>query len=96
MKLRSQLIGELERAKVVLTDVYPIKTLAVFGSVSRGDDTEESDIDILVEFSQPVGIAFIRLARDLERILNRKVDLVSRGGIKEKYFRSIQSDLIYV
>jgi len=39
---------------------------------------------------------FIHLAHQLEEVLNRKVDLVSRNGIKDKYFEQIKEDLVYV
>jgi hypothetical protein len=50
----------------------------------------------MVDFSRPIGIAFINLADELETILQMKVDLVSKGGIKPTYFAVIQPDLIYV
>lgn len=87
---------ELQKAKPALQQKYPLKELAIFGSVSRGEATEQSDVDILVEFSAPVGMEFIHLAYELEALLHRKVDLVSRNGIKEKYFQAIKSDLVYV
>jgi predicted nucleotidyltransferase len=68
----------------------------LFGSISRQEDNEDSDVDIMVEFDRPVGMEFIHLCSELEKILNRKVDLVSRKGIKEKYFNEIKDDLIYV
>ncbi len=79
-----------------LVEKYNISYLAVFGSVSRNENNENSDIDILVDFTKPIGIGFIDLADDLERILNQKVDLVSRNAIKPKYFEQIKSDLKYV
>lgn len=96
MLSRHSAIETLRTAKPALLTRYPIHQLAIFGSVSRGDDTPESDVDILVEFSRPVGMEFIRLAYELEKILGRKVDLVSRGGIKPKYFKVIKPDLLYV
>ena len=75
---------------------YPIKSLAIFGSYSRKEQTESSDLDILVEFSDNIGIRFIDLAEELENIVGLKVDLVSKKGIKEKYLQSINSDLVYV
>ena len=75
---------------------YPLRTLAVFGSVSRGDNGPESDVDIMVEFTQPVGMEFIRLADELEEILGCKVDLVTRKGVKDRYFKHIEPDLQYV
>ncbi len=76
--------------------MYPLKSLAIFGSVSRGDNGPESDVDIMVEFTQPVGMAFIELALELEDILGCKVDLVSRDGVKTKYMQHIEPDLKYV
>ena len=75
---------------------YPIKSMAIFGSYSRKEQTESSDIDILVEFSNSPGIRFIDLANELEQIIGFKVDLVSKKGIKKNYLQSISSDLIYV
>lgn len=86
----------LSTQKERLFEKYPIKELAIFGSVSRGDDTEESDVDILVDFHKPVGIEFIDLADELQDILNKKVDLISKKGIKQRYFKHIQNDLQYV
>jgi hypothetical protein len=75
---------------------YHLKFIGIFGSFTREDFTEESDIDILIDYEQPIGIEFIDLAEELEKILNHKVDLVSRKGIKPKYFNEIQKDLVYV
>ena len=75
---------------------YPIKSMAIFGSFARNEAEEASDLDILVEFSDRVGVRFIDLANELETIVELKVDLVSRKGIKERYLQSIEEDLIYV
>lgn len=82
--------------KVRLFRDYPIKSMAIFGSYSRRENKHASDLDILVEFSDNIGIRFIDLAEELESIVGFKVDLVSKNGIKEKYLKSIDSDLIYV
>ena len=75
---------------------YPLRTLAIFGSVSRGDNGPESDVDIMVELAQPLGLGFVRLAYELEDLLGTKVDLVTRRAIKERYFIHIEPDLKYV
>ena len=75
---------------------YHIEYLAVFGSMSRGEATAQSDVDILVQFNQPVGTEYIDLADDLESILKIKVDLVSKNAIKPKYFSLIKNDLKYI
>lgn len=75
---------------------YHLRSIGIFGSFTRPDFNEDSDIDILVEFDQPVGIEFIDLAEELEDLLKIKVDLVSKKGIKPRYLKEIQKDLIYV
>jgi predicted nucleotidyltransferase len=96
MKSLEQIKKSLIEHKSSLFMKYPIKSLAIFGSYSRGDQKESSDIDILVEFNGKIGLKFIDLADDIERLLGKHVDLVSKNGVKKKYFESINSDLIYV
>jgi len=86
----------LEGLKPELSQKYAVDTLGLFGSIVRDDFTKESDIDIIVTFNRPVGIEFIDLANELEAKLNRKIDLVSKNGVKEKYFRIIEPQIIYV
>jgi len=86
----------LHRLKPELSQKYAVDTLGLFGSIVRDDFTEHSDIDIIVTFNRPVGIEFIDLANELESKLNRKVDLVSRGGVKPKYLEVIGPQIIYV
>ena len=86
----------LGRHKQRLFHEYPIKAMAIFGSYARSAQRANSDVDILVEFSDKIGIRFVDLAEDLEAIIGCKVDLVSKKGVKKKYFQSITSDLIYV
>lgn len=87
---------KLKTAKPELSKKYFISTLGLFGSVVRNDFTEFSDVDIVIEFSKPIGVEFIDLAEELESLLKRKVDLVSRNGIKQKYFEMIEPEIIYV
>ncbi len=91
-----EIISKLKSSKTELEQKYPIATMALFGSVARGEQLKSSDVDIVVEFNGHVGSRFIELADEMERLLGVSVDLVSRKGIKEKYFRIIEKDLIYV
>jgi predicted nucleotidyltransferase len=95
MKLDS-IKKRLEKHKISLFQKYNIDSLAIFGSYSTGKVTSSSDLDILVDFKEPIGIRFIDLADELEEILHLKVDLVSKGGIKPKYLKHIEQDLKYV
>lgn len=86
----------LKENKSDLASRYHLTSIGIFGSFTRGDFREDSDIDILIDYDQPIGIEFIDLAEELEKILNRKVDLVSQNGVKLKYLDEIRKDLIYV
>ncbi len=86
----------LNKHKLDLKKGYNIKQLGVFGSYSRGEQVDKSDIDILVEFEKPIGLDFVLLADELEKILQIKVDLVSRGALKPRAFDAIKKDIIYV
>lgn len=96
MKTLQEIRNTLSNHKSRLFQDYPIKSMAIFGSYSRIEQDDSSDLDILVEFSDKVGVRFIDLAEELENIVGFKVDLVSKKGVKEKYLKSIVADLIYV
>ncbi len=96
MSTREDIIQKLRAFKVSVAGRYPIASLALFGSFARGEQNPNSDIDVLVEFNGRVGSSFFKLADELEKQLGGKIDLVSKKGIKPKYFSAIQSDLIYV
>ena len=97
MKNKQEILFTLKNSKPELAKKYGLKALALFGSYSRGTQvTGTSDVDVMVEFHTPVGMEFIELADELEALLNMKVDLVSRKGIKPKYFKVIEPELIYV
>lgn len=96
-------MNKLEEIKKTLCDIqgelaqrYGVARLGIFGSVARGDFTDDSDVDILVEFSRPIGLEFVDLAEELERILNQRVDLVSRKAIKDRKWLYIERDVVYV
>ncbi|MBL8010189.1 MAG: nucleotidyltransferase family protein [Flavobacteriales bacterium] len=96
MSVRNEVLQKLQASLPELRSRFPIRSLALFGSVSRGEDGPESDVDVLVEFDGAVGMRFMHLAHELAGLLGRKVDLVSRGGIKPRYYQAIQPDLRHV
>ncbi|RLJ02596.1 MAG: nucleotidyltransferase [Candidatus Aenigmatarchaeota archaeon] len=79
-----------------LEEKFKVKSIAIFGSYARGEQTPQSDIDIIVEFKEPVGMLFIHLADFLEEILGIKVDLVTPEAIKKNRIKYIKEELIYV
>jgi uncharacterized protein len=96
MRDLGQIQQTLSARKLELASMFHVRSLAVFGSYARNEQLQDSDVDILVEFDAPVGVEFIDLANYLEDLLKMRVDLVSRNGIKPKYFSEIQPDLKYV
>lgn len=96
MKTRADIINCLAENKERLQLKFPLKSIALFGSYARNEQTEDSDIDVLVEFEKPVGFEFIDLHEDLEKMLDHKIDLVSKKGVKEHYLPYIEDDAIYV
>jgi uncharacterized protein len=96
MKTLQEIETTLRRHKPQLLAKYPIKSIAIFGSYARNEQMDGSDLDVMVEFNGKIGIRFIDLAEEIENLIGFKVDLVSRNGIKDKYYQTIKSDLIYV
>lgn len=86
----------LQQLKPELSQRFHVQTIGLFGSVVRDDFSPSSDIDIIVDFDRPVGIEFIDLAQYIEQHLQKKVDLVSRKGVKDKYFKAIEQEIVYV
>ena len=96
MRTLHEIKSILSNHKQRLFNDYPIKSMAIFGSYARKENNDNSDLDIVVEFKDKVGIRFIDLAEEIETIVGLKVDLVSKKGIKEKYLQTIDSELTYV
>ena len=72
-----------------------VRSLALFGSVVRGEATSDSDVDILVEFSKPVGLfAFLEVKELLENLLGVRVDLVTRNALHPRLRDSILKEAV--
>lgn len=90
-------MSDLEINKTILNCLtkYNPSMVALFGSFARGENTQESDIDILVDFKNPISLlTFINAERELTKQLGVKVDLVSGKSVQnEKLKQYIQKDL---
>jgi predicted nucleotidyltransferase len=92
------MISEVQKNIIVNTIMpyHPVK-IGVFGSVSRGENTENSDIDILYQLKDAVGLFnVVRMKDSLEEKLNKKVDLVSEKYIHPKLKSDIMNDVIII
>lgn len=96
MRTLEEIKSILKDHKAELFKKYPLKSIGIFGSYARGEQREDSDIDILVEYKKPMGVNFIDLSIELQEKLRMQVDLVSKKGIKPKYFSYLNRDIVYV
>jgi len=92
---KAVLEAKLREYKPILEDRYFVKRIGLFGSYARDEQKEDSDIDIIVEFSRPVGFRFIELKLYLEEILNSKVDLVTPNALKPQIKEQILKEVSY-
>lgn len=95
MKINDEIVFKISR---YFKD-KPVLKVYIFGSVAKGQDTSDSDIDILVDldYSQKIGLRFIQMKLDLEKILHKNVDLVSSNGLSPYIKSKIETEkqLIY-
>ena len=79
---REDILRDLRNAKPLL-DAFGVAHVSLFGSFARDEARHDSDIDLLVEFSRPIGMfEFVRLQRELGERIGRKVELVTRAALK--------------
>jgi uncharacterized protein len=82
--LRSLVSARREQVMAVAAR-HHANRVRVFGSVARGDDRPDSDIDLLVDFTPDSSLFdLMRMARELEELLGHPVDVVSAGGLKDR------------
>jgi len=96
MTTKNEILTKLKELKPILQKEYSVKKLGLFGSFSNNTFSEESDIDILVELEKPIGWRFFSMELFLERIFNRKIDLVTKRAIKDQIKERILKQVNYV
>ncbi len=88
--------NKLKELKPFLNKKFFVEKIGYFGSYSRNEQTENSDIDILVSFRKPLGWEFFDLQELLEKELNLKVDLVSDKALKTQLKQAILNSVKFV
>jgi predicted nucleotidyltransferase len=91
-----ELVDKLRQIKSILVEKYSVSQIGYFGSYAIGQATESSDVDIFIEFSQPVGWEFFRVQDFLETTIGKSVDLVTPKAIKPQLRQTIYNQLKYV
>lgn len=96
MQTLTEIKNSLKALKSKLANDFAVERIGVFGSYARNQQNENSDIDILVEFSRPVGYEFFRLQRFLEKELGRKIDLATKAMLKQRIKDSVLNETTFV
>ena len=100
MLTREKIVKILKAEFLYLKTNFGVKKIALFGSFARQLQVKTSDIDLFLEFEKPIGLKIIDLTEYLEKILGRKIDLLTPAGIRgirlKKIARSIKRSLLYV
>ena len=95
MSEKDAIIARLRAALPDLRQRWPIGSLALFGSVVRGEATAASDLDVLVTFDKPIDLfAFLALEEELAKLAARRVDLVSRAALKRHMGQRILAESV--
>jgi predicted nucleotidyltransferase len=87
---------KLQAIKPVLAEKFHVSEIGYFGSYANGQQNNDSDLDLVVEFSQPVGWSFFTLERFLEQSFGLRVDLVTKAALKERIKQSILNQVKYI
>lgn len=100
MLTKEKVIEILRKELPNLYSKYGVKRIGLFGSFAKGIQKANSDIDIVVEFEKPIGFKFFEFAEYIEKLLGRKVEILTAEGIKgirvKKVATDIERSLIYV
>ena len=100
MSCLDEVIEKIKSQYPYLSSEFGIKRIGVFGSVAKQMDGDQSDIDLVVEFERPIGLKFMNLSEYMEKLFGRKVDILTKDGIRnirlKRVSSDIEKDIIYV
>jgi predicted nucleotidyltransferase len=97
MKTLPEIERILRDQKPILREKFKVREIGIFGSVVRGEQKETSDLDLLVEFEEPIGLVkYVGLQNYLSDKIGARVDLVVKSGLKPRISRQILKEVIYV
>jgi len=95
MKTKTEIEKALRESLPLLASRFHVGRIGIFGSYVRGEQTEASDVDILVEFTAPIGWEIVDVRDHLEQLLGMRVDLVTIPALKPQYRDRVLSEVVY-
>jgi len=93
MLTRDEILQRLRHEQPYLATEFGVHRIGLFGSHARGLADQASDVDLLVEFDQPLGFRFIELVDHLEHVLGRPVDVLTPAGLQNIRVRRVTQDI---
>lgn len=100
MLTREQIVELLRAQSAYLAQEFGVRKIGLFGSFAKGLSTENSDIDLVIEFDTPIGLRFMELGDYLEAMLGRRVDILTPIGLqairRKTVIQNITESIIYV
>ncbi len=100
MLTKKRITALLEEKRAYLSAEFGVGKIGLFGSYEKGTADAGSDIDLVVEFSHPIGFRFFALEEYLEKLLGAPVDILTPAGIEgirvPRVAREIRETLVYV
>jgi hypothetical protein len=97
MKTKEDVLKTLDSLKAELTEKFKVEKIGLFGSFARGEQQGESDVDVLVEFSDDADLFdLVRLSLYLEEQLQRKVDVVTHRALRDEMRMSVLQEVSFL
>ena len=97
---KEDIINVLKKEYPYLHRTYGVKRIALFGSFASGTANDGSDVDLVIDFDRPLGFRFFELSDYLEKVLGRKVDVLTPDALKgiriKSVMQGIQGNMLYV
>jgi uncharacterized protein len=97
---KEKIIQLLQENQAHLAKEFGVSKIGLFGSYAKGKATTNSDIDLVIEFEEPIGFRFFELVDYLENLLGQKVDILTSAGIQniriEQVAKNIGESIVYV
>ena len=95
MKTADDILAYLRQSRERFAQLYSVRRIGIFGSAARGEAREDSDLDVLVEMSEPTFDRYMDLKFELEDAFGASVDLVLSDTIKERLRPIIEQEVVY-
>jgi hypothetical protein len=95
MKTSDDILAYLRQSRERFAQLYSVRRIGIFGSAARGEAREDSDLDVLVEMSEPTFDRYMDLKFELEDAFGASVDLVLSDTIKERLRPIIEQEVVY-